>query len=213
MNFDVDTVDLKNDTMIIMPHLDDESFLMGGYLSKYFGHKTPFSCTILTVCGFGRGENIHKNGEFRIAQLKTNVKNLHNVNVKFLSYRDCTLETTDIPNIVDSINVLLKTKKFSKVFIPSESDLHQDHRIVSQACKIALRDPEFYHVKEIYECPAPYSGVYPNYRPVCNCILNLEPITLLGKKITMSERYSETENVPESVYVPIEYFNLIWKAF
>lgn len=206
-------MNLNNDTLIIMPHLDDESFLMGGYLNKYFGQYTPFSCTILTVCGFGRGENIHENGEHRIAQIKANVKDLHNVTVKCLAYRDCTLETTDIPNITDSVKSLLKTKQFSKVFIPSETDLHQDHRIVSQACKIALRVPEMYNVKEIYECPAPYSGIYPNYRPVCNTTLTLAPITLLGKKITMSERYSGTENIPESVYIPVEYFNLIWKAF
>ena len=199
----------ENDTLIIMPHMDDESFLMGGYLTKFFGVPNNSKCTILIICGYGRDENIHKNGAYRLAQLRKNTQNLYNVEVKCLTYRDLTLEAQDIPNIAEQV-VSILSKGYKKVFIPAESDLHQDHRIVAQACKIALRNPENYGIREVYECPADYSSL--SHSSVHNnTVLELDPISIHDNKIRMSERYSDTENVPNTVYDPYEYYNLIWK--
>lgn len=203
----------KKTTLIVMSHFDDETFLMGGYLEKYFGkNNSNEQVVILTVCGFGRGNDIAKNGAIRLAQCKRNANELQNVHCYCLEFQDLTLNNCDIPYIADNVTKLLKTYNPEQVFIMSESDVHQDHVLTSRACKVALHTPEKYGIKEIYECPASYSGLYHNNTPVCNTCLRLSD-KIMSVKIRRSERYSCTENIPESVYKPFEFFNLIWKRF
>ena len=203
----------KKSTLIVMSHFDDETFLMGGYLEKYFGQDNPNEqAIILTICGYGRGKNIAKNGAIRLAQCKRNANELRNVRCYCLDFQDLTLNNSDIPFIADNVTKLLKTFNPEKVFIMSEGDDHQDHVLTSKGCKVALHNPERYGIQEIYECPAPYSGLYHNNTPVCNTSLRLSD-KVMRAKIRRSERYSCTENIPKSVYSPYEYFNLIWKRF
>lgn len=202
-------MNIKN-TLVVLPHLDDETFLMGGYLSKFFKKNSFFNCTVLIICGYGRGETID-NGASRLAKIIKNTKNL-NVHVKCLAYKDMSLNVTDIPEISGQVKSVIDELKPAKVFIPSENDFHQDHKLVAQSCKIALRQPEKSGVKEIYECLAPYSGFNHNDTPNANTVLKLST-SEHDDKILMSERYSDTEFIPDSVYSPYEYFNLLWKRF
>ena len=106
--------------LIIAPHLDDET------LGCYSQTKDSF---ILVIC-----EGFNKKDKQRIKTFTNNFKNY-----KILKYRDCELTEKDIKDIAEEIAELVHGLKPTRVLIPCEFDLHQDHQIVSKACKVALK--------------------------------------------------------------------------
>ena len=61
------------------------------------------------------------------------------VSDKFLNYKDLTLYIQSVPEISDIIYNEIKECKPQCILIPSESDLHQDHKFLSQTSKIAIQ--------------------------------------------------------------------------
>lgn len=69
---------------------------------------------------------------------------------KFLHYKDLTLADQNLSEISDILYDEIRTLKPQCILFPSESDLHQDHRFLSQASKIAIqRFVRDYHVKKL----------------------------------------------------------------
>ncbi len=117
--------------LVIAPHLDDET------LGCYSFSKNSF---ILVIC-----EGLNKKDKDRI---RTFTKNYNNF--KILKYRDCELSFKDIKEISNTVSNLVNEIRPKTILIPCELDLHQDHQIVSRACKVALkRIPKY--VDEILE--------------------------------------------------------------
>lgn len=128
-------------TLGVFAHIDDETFGMGGTLSKFLEEDTY----LLYICQ-GRGDASDR--------LRLRAVMGYNATLRVLEYKDMTLDYSDIRNIADSISECINKWGISRVYTNCETDLHQDHSIVSKACKIACR-PTRTQVNEFYEVEIP----------------------------------------------------------
>ncbi len=172
--------------LFIMPHLDDETFSCGGILNEL---KRDNNVQVITVC------------HGRVGQAATNllrkaayIKNTENTKTYNLGYYDLELNTIDIPIIADKIfEIINETDNFNTVFIPAKTDLHQDHKIVNQASRIALvRYLRSKSILEINEVISPFLNLDPDTK--YTIAVSVDPEI----KQKMVEQYT-TENKPLNI--------------
>lgn len=167
-------------TLIVTAHLDDAEIGMGGYIiNKALTEKIKVIC-------FCQGRD-KENSKARIKAAFTNAEE-YKYDLVVLEYYDMTLENVLLKDITKEIEDEITFFEPSKVFTLSENDIHQDHKIVSHATKIACRRS---NVEEIYEFETPGSEPYSSsYFDTVYPLRN----TLLLKQ-HMVENYT-TENIP-----------------
>lgn len=137
--------------LIIAPHADDDVLCCGGILDKD---------SFVYYCGIDESK-VASDKEHRIG-MKAIMAEIKNVS-KFLGFNysinlKAKVNNYKISDFILEFEKLINTIKPEMVFIPSYKTFNQDHLIVYNAAKIALRqhDKNFF-VKKILICEQPSS--------------------------------------------------------
>lgn len=164
--------------LIIAPHPDDEVLGCGGAIQYYKnkGSKVYVHIVANRVYNHTEDEKYLKNLEKSINSVASF---LGIDDICYSGLRDEQLDRLLIDIIVPLEEYINKVRP-DVVFLPNEYDTDQDHRAVSQACKVACRSIPLQYVYEVFQ---PSKGFVPNhYIP-----LNKE---MVKKKIEALKFYS-----------------------
>ena len=186
-------------TLIIAAHLDDESFGMGGTLAQMCLHD-PNSVKVKVLC-HGRDE---VNSKARVGAF-LEIQKMLGFKWAIHGYNDMELEMVPLKEITNLIEWEIDMFKPERVFTLSENDIHQDHKIISHATKIAAR-PSRTSIEEIYEFKTPGTEPYScTYFDTINNIKNAYPMKqwMIGQYTTEHQPCVEMN----------EYFKTIYRKF
>lgn len=182
--------------LVVVPHLDDETFGIGGSLAKW--KKEGKQIHLLYLC---KGRDLDNS----IARIIANDRILDELEISraVLPYEDFSLEQVKLSELTKTIEIIIEWFNPDTVLTVSECDLHQDHQVTNKAVRIAAR-PERSNVKEIYEFEIPGSAPYTN--------IYYETLHDISDYVEQKQRfmnYYVTENIPECKH--IEYFRTIYR--
>jgi N-acetylglucosamine malate deacetylase 1 len=134
--------------MVISPHPDDETLGCGATLLKHKKNKDKIYWLNVTKAGIDSNYS-DKFIKKREQEIKKVCKSY-----KFDGYYNSNFPTKfldQIPtsNLIDSLNVFINKIKPNKIFIPSNSDVHSDHKIVYSICQNFAKTFRYPFVKKI----------------------------------------------------------------
>jgi LmbE family N-acetylglucosaminyl deacetylase len=135
--------------VFIFAHLDDESFGPAGTISKLCENN---EVTIVSLCKGNRPGNEHV--ESKRLESFYKVCDYFGAQPLVFGNSDCTLELKTCLLDVESV---INNLKPDAVFTNNISDIHRDHRIVSECVMVACRPKPESSVKELYMCEIPAS--------------------------------------------------------
>jgi len=142
--------------MIIVSHIDDEIFSMGGTIHKLSKNN---EIEILFVC----------EGSPKLMSIKNFIKRKkvtkkykkHNIEFLNLEYEDTTLDIFSLSEIIKRIQYVYDEFSPDIVFTHSE-DIHPDHCIVSKVVSIITR-PKNNSIKKLYHFSIPGNNEWNGY--------------------------------------------------
>lgn len=134
--------------LVFAPHPDDEVLGVGGTMAKRAAKGDD-----VYVCVVTKGtEPLWKEAPvLRIQQqCREADKSLGAVNTQFLDFPAVMLETVPRYELNGKISEVIQEIKPDEVYIPHRGDMQLDHKMIVDACMVALR-PKYKHVvKRIY---------------------------------------------------------------
>lgn len=135
--------------VFIFAHLDDESFGPAGTISKLSKNN---EVTIISLCKGNRPGN--EMVELQRQKSFYQICNFLGVKGQFFDNSDCNLEFNvclkDVESVINKI-------KPDIVFTNNISDIHKDHRIVSESVLVACRPKPDSTIRQLYMCEIPAS--------------------------------------------------------
>ena len=179
-----------NKVLIFAPHPDDEILGCGGIMAKRIANGDE-----VYVCIVTKGYEPLFSAE-RINRNEADAKSCHTyLGVKetiFLGFPAAALETADRFELNGKIQDVVKRIQPDEVYIPHNGDMQKDHKIVNEACMVALRPKYFPQVKRVlsYEVLSETGWDMPN---VQNAFIPnvFEDITdFMDKKVKALEYFS-----------------------
>lgn len=153
---------------------------------------------IITLC---KGRDM-ENSKSRI-KVFADLMNELNFDYFVYNYFDLSLERYNLADIADVILNEIRVFNPQVLITSSEYDLHQDHVIVSKACKIAAREV----VPEFYEAFNPYTKILKEHYFDTSILIKNE----LKYKILSCKKYS-TEKIKTKRFTQFEYLKTIWRS-
>jgi LmbE family N-acetylglucosaminyl deacetylase len=136
--------------LILSPHADDEILGCGGFISKFTKNGYHINVLILTNANKGAPE-IYSSEEIKVirdeAKLANNfigTKSLFFENLPALSLNNYPLYK--ISNIIDKYITDINPEV---ILIPSANDIHEDHKIIFKASKVAMRPNKKRNLRKI----------------------------------------------------------------
>ena len=134
--------------LIIAPHPDDEILGCGGLIAKYLAEGHEVFVGIVTK------ETEPLFTEEQDAENKSYCLNAHKLlgvtDTFFLDLPAAMLESIPRYELNGTIDKLIRKVQPEEVYIPHRGDMHLDHKMVVDACMVALRPRFDYTVKRIY---------------------------------------------------------------
>jgi N-acetylglucosamine malate deacetylase 1 len=141
---------MKKKVLILSPHADDEILGCGGFISKYSKQNYLINVLILTNANKGAPEIFSLN---EIKKLREESKKAN----KFIGTNKLFFE--NLPAIILNNYPIYKIAKIIDkyiininpeiILIPSANDIHDDHKIIFKAAKIAMRPNTKRNLKKI----------------------------------------------------------------
>jgi len=138
-------------TLVVVSHMDDESFGLGGTLIRLC-QEDPTQVKVLSICN---GRDIENKIE-RQTSFMNNMNKL-GCSCSVLGYDDLSLPDKPLHVLSDQIKEEIDKFEPERVITNSISDIHQDHVITSKATRIACR-PYKSNVKVLQEFKIPCSS-------------------------------------------------------
>jgi len=170
--------------LVVVAHLDDETFGIGGSLLKW---KDTHDIKIISLCHGRDNENtIKRKDAFKKVQSKLGCQ------ARVYHYRDLYLDTERLGTLTQIIENEIKEFCPDIVITNSENDIHQDHKITSHAVRIAARPNRNNNIKELLEFQIP--GSEPFSSTYFETIVDISDVILDKNEMCM---YYETEKLPE----------------
>ena len=184
--------------IIFAAHLDDVEFGMGGTCAA-LAHDYK-----ITLCVFCRGD---RPGSKQVQQsreeaMNANINDLRIDEYLQLGYSDMSLDTVSFLELSSYATSLVQKISPETVFTHYSQDIHIDHRIVSQATRVACRPREQCSVKELYEYPIPGSTEWSHSGVEYNTYFDISEVS--QTKYDCISRY-ETEVKSEIDPLNLEY--------
>lgn len=135
--------------LIIAPHFDDEILGVGGTISKFIGKQDFYIC-IVTNGNKGNPKIFSKKHCEQVKKISKKIKKIANIkNYFYLNLPATKLDQIPLSKISDKLILLTNKIKPSKVYIPSNKDMHIDHRIIHDASLVAFRPIYKHKIKTI----------------------------------------------------------------
>lgn len=134
--------------LVIAPHPDDEVLGCGGIIAKYLaeGHEVYVGIvTKVTEPLFTEEEDVVNKQHCLNAH-----KYLGVTDTIFLDLPAAMLESVPRHELNSAIGRLIRDIQPEEVYIPHRGDMHLDHKMITDACMVALRPRFDYSVKRIY---------------------------------------------------------------
>lgn len=134
--------------LVIAPHPDDEILGCGGTMIKRINEGDD-----VYVCIVTRGQMPYFTKERQDRNQADAVACHKSIGVKdtvFLNLPAVALETANRFELNSRLLDVIKSIKPDEVYIPHVGDMQKDHKIVNEACMVALRPKYFPQVKRIY---------------------------------------------------------------
>ncbi len=136
--------------LIISPHADDEILGCGGFIHKYSKKKYQINVLILTNANKGAPELYPPN---YIKKIRHEAKIANKfIGTKKLFFEDLpavNLNNYPFYKITSVINKYVSEVNPEILLIPSNNDLHDDHKIIFKAAKVATRPNKKKNLKKI----------------------------------------------------------------
>lgn len=136
--------------LIISPHADDEILGCGGFIQKYSKKKYQINVLILTNANKGAPELYSPN---YIKKIRNEAKIANKfIGTKKLFFEDLpavNLNNYPFYKITSVINKYISEVNPEILLIPSNNDLHDDHKIIFKAAKVATRPNKKKNLKKI----------------------------------------------------------------
>lgn len=150
--------DMFDRTLIITPHLDDETIGAGGTMHRIISNggmvKVVVVGTPVSLYAPHRGEYTDVNERYQ--SLRKAMDTLGVDNIKYLEgYPDTTMHTVPIGRLINELDNIIYDFEPTAVLFPYPSH-HQDHKYVSEATVASLRPRvsiNFVKLKAMYEYP------------------------------------------------------------
>ena len=141
---------MKNKILILAPHADDEILGCGGFISKYSKQNCHITVLILTNANIGAPQIYSTEDIKKIRDESKKANALIGTN-KLIFENLPGLNLTNYPfykitNIIDEYLVKINPEI---VLIPSNNDIHDDHKIIFKAAKVSMRPNEKRNIKKI----------------------------------------------------------------
>ncbi len=184
--------------LAIAPHPDDETLGCGGTLLKHKEHGDKIYWVIVTCIGdsfkISEERKIKREKEIEV------VSNLYNFEKVYkLNFPTTELDTVPMKNIVEKISECIIDSQCEILYIPNYSDVHSDHKLVSEAsisCTKWFRYPTIKKVlayETLSETEFGINGSLNNFNP--NIFINIEEY--IEKKIEIMNIFES-----EVAYMP-----------
>jgi len=141
---------MKKNVLILSPHADDEILGCGGFISKYSRLNHRIYVLILTNANKGAPE-IYSINDIKKIREEAKVANKL-VGTKKLFFEDLpalNLNNYPIYKISNIIEKYINQIKPQIILIPSSSDIHEDHKLIFKAAKVAVRINKKSNLKKI----------------------------------------------------------------
>ena len=136
--------------LILSPHADDEILGCGGFISKYSKKNYSINILILTNANKGAPEIISTD---KISQIRKEANRANNfIGTKKLFFEDLpalNLNNYPLYKITNIINKYIKKIDPEILFIPSQNDIHDDHKIIFKAAKVSVRPNKTTKLKKV----------------------------------------------------------------
>jgi len=178
--------------LVIAAHADDEVIGCGGTIAKHVDTGDVVKLAVVTRATSDRYGKEVQPTERRQQEAKSAASVLGIDSVFFGYFPEVRLDHFSMPDIVNFIQTC--ADDIDIVYIPHWGDLHQDHRIVSEAAHIAFR-PECSHVLSILAytvAPMAWSGSS-KFSP--NVFIDISK-TLDKKMLALSQYKKEIRQYP-----------------
>ena len=141
---------MKKKILILSPHADDEILGCGGTISNYSRKNYEISVLILTNANVGAPEVFSKKF-INLVRKESKIANKFIGTNKLFFENLPALKLKQYPNykISDIINKYISKIKPEIVFIPSNNDIHEDHKVIFNSAKVAMRTNKKSNLKKI----------------------------------------------------------------
>ncbi len=134
--------------LIIAPHPDDEVLGCGGLIAKYLAEGNEVYVGIVTK----EAEPLYTEEDDQANKQAS--RNAHRVlgvtGTFFLDLPAAMLESVPRYELNSAIGKLIADIRPEEVYIPHRGDMHLDHKMIVDACMVAVRPRFDYSVKRIY---------------------------------------------------------------
>ena len=134
--------------LVIAPHPDDEVLGCGGVIAKHLAQGNEvYVCIVTKECEPLFSEEMDQEN-------KACALNAHKVlgitDTFFLNLPAAMLENVPRYQLNSAIDKLVKDIRPEEVYIPHRGDMHLDHKMIADACMVALRPRFDYSVRRVY---------------------------------------------------------------
>ncbi len=173
---------MKDKILVVAPHADDEVLGCGATIAKYKKHGHEVHILIIT-----KGIKDLFSEDYMI-NVRDEAKKAHTVlgvdSTEFLDFPAPALDNVEAYKIANAIQLKVKNFNPDVVYIPHRGDIHKDHRMVFEACLVALRPVNGLKIKQILsyetlsetEWAAPFGddAFIPNHFEIIDDYLNMK---------------------------------------
>jgi LmbE family N-acetylglucosaminyl deacetylase len=132
-------------TVVIAPHFDDELLGCGGTMLRK-AKEGNITSVILVTNLFKK--NKKKNIKDKI--IKDIKKKIKFKNIYELNFEASELTSSNIPSLIKKISAIFKEFKPDEVYVPHSSDIHTDHKIISEATLSCTKWFRYPFIKNIF---------------------------------------------------------------
>ena len=141
---------MKKKVLILSPHADDEILGCGGFISKYSKQNYHINVLVLTNANKGAPE-IYTPEEIKKLRKESKIAN-NFIGTKRLFFENLpaiNLNNYPVYKITNIIDKYIGDINPEIVLIPSINDIHDDHKIIFKAAKVAMRPNKISNLRKI----------------------------------------------------------------
>ena len=189
---------IKSRILLVTAHLDDFELGMGGTTIKLCEQHDVF---LVVMCKGDRPGVTEVQNERKAAC----VKNCNEIGIKetiFYEYSDTFLDQVSQTELCGLLYDIINTIKPATVYTHNEYDVHMDHRILSNAMRVACRMRETSPVNKLYEFTVPGSTEWSHKPHAFNTYSDITE--QFEQKMNMISRYeTELRQSPDPISGPM----------